>query len=362
MTENQMTEQLAEANSADRARAKADILGNLNGKQKAAILMLAIGREKSAPLFKSLHEDEVRDISAAMSELGPVKALTVEAVCEEFNRNFEISDGIIGNYETTEEILRKALPADVVERLMEDLRGPSGRSVWDKMSNMPEVTLSNYLRNEQPQIVAVILNNLPPVHVAKIISLFPQDFAIDVIYRMLHVTSVNKDVLDCLETTLRKELVSTFGRSSKRDSYAFVAEIYNNFDRKTESVLTEMLGERDQDDMEKVNKLKFTFDDIKRLTHPDMMRVVNAVNKDPEGRAKLALALKGVKPEIRDLFLACMAKRAGAMLLEEVANLGPVRMKDVEAAQFFVINIIKDLASEGEVDLAPGSSDDELVD
>lgn len=338
------------------------LLNSITGKQKAAILMLAVGQEKSAAIFKSLHEDEIRDISVAMSQLGMVKADLVEAVLADFSRNFEVSDGIVGTYETTEEYLKRVgVPSDLVEKIMEDIRGPSGRSVWEKMANMPETALANYLRNEQPQTVAVILSYLPPAYVSRVLTQFSEDFAMDVIMRILHMSSVSRDVLESLENTLRRDLVSTFGRSTKRDSYAFVAEVFNNFDRKTETTLTEILGQRNHDDMEKVNKLKFTFDDIKRLVHEDMMRVMNAINKDPDAKAKLPLALKGSSKDIKKIFLDCMSKRAGGILDDEIANIGPVRMKDAESAQIYIISIIKDLSNDGEIDISPNSSDDELI-
>ncbi|MXV36002.1 MULTISPECIES: flagellar motor switch protein FliG [unclassified Saccharibacter] len=334
---------------------------SLTGKQKAAILMLAIGQERSSAILKALQEDEVRDISMAMSSLGMVKAETVEAVCHEFSRSSNVSDGLVGGLETTEEYLRRALPAEEVEKIMEDIRGPSGRNVWTKMGNMPETALANYLRGEQPQTVAVILSYIAPSHVARVLTLFPEDFATDIIVRMLHMTPVSRDVLESLETTLRRELISAFGRSTKRDSYAFVAEVYNNFDRKTEASLTERLGERSVDDMEKVNKLKFTFDDIKRLTPDDMMTVVAAINRDGEAKSKMPLALKGANPNIRKLFFDCMSKRSSGILADEISGLGAVRMRDAEAAQMSLISFIKDLANDGEIDLSPSSGDDEII-
>lgn len=333
----------------------------LTGKQKAAILMLAIGQERSSAILKSLQEHEVRDISVAMSSLGAVKAEVVEAVCNEFSRSVEVPEGLVGSYETTEEYLRRALPAEMVEQIMEDIRGPSGRSVWAKMGNMPETALANYLRNEQPQTVAVILSYIAPAHVARVLTLFPEEFATDIIVRMLHMTPVSREVLESLETTLRRELITAFGRSTKRDSYAFVAEVYNNFDRKTEATLTEQLGTRSIEDMEKVNKLKFTFDDLKRLTPDDMMTVVAAINRDGDMKSKLPLALKGANPNIRKLFFDCMSKRSAGILTDEISGLGAVRMRDAETAQMELINYIKELANDGEVDLSPGGADDEII-
>ncbi len=337
------------------------LLSTINGSAKAAILMLVIGQERAANIFKALREDEVLDISKAMSTLGVVGAKLVEAVCHEFSEKCGSSEGFIGSFETTEGYLKRALPADVVEKIMEDIRGPSGRSVWAKMGNMPEAALANYLRNEQPQTVAVILSYMSPPHVARVLSLFPNDFATDVIMRILHMTPVSKDVLESLETTLRKELITAFGRSAKRDSYAFVAEVYNNFDRKTEATLTEQLGQRNQEDMEKVNKLKFTFDDIQRLSRDDMMRVVSAINKNGELKSRLPLALKAANPAIREIFFNCVSKRAAGIMADEIQGLGAVRLRDAEAAQMELIALIKGLANDGEIDISPSSAEEEII-
>ncbi|MCT6838518.1 MAG: flagellar motor switch protein FliG [Bifidobacteriales bacterium] len=341
--------------------ARPGLIAAMKGSEKAAILMLALGQERSARIFRSLQEDEVRDISKAMSVLGIVQADRVEAVCNEFAEKYSSADGFVGSYETTEDYLKRALPAEVVEKIMEDIRGPSGRSVWAKMGNMPEATLANYLRNEQPQTVAVILSYIAPAHVARVLTLFPEEFATDVIMRILHMSPVSKDVLESLEMTLRKELIMAFGRSTKRDSYAFVAEVYNNFDRKTEASLTEKLGLLSEEDMEKVNQLKFTFDDIKRLTPDDMMRVMAAINRDGEAKSRLPLALKAANQTVRELFFKCMSKRAASLLEDEIRGMGAVRLRDAEAAQMELIVLIKGLANDGEIDISPSSSEDEII-
>ncbi|MBB2158615.1 flagellar motor switch protein FliG [Gluconacetobacter sacchari] len=336
--------------------AQAPLAPHLTGKQKAAVLMLAVGRDKAAKLLKMLHEDEIRDISIAMAGLGLVKAETVESVCREFTKNFESPDGLVGTYETTEEFLRRALPADQVEKIMDEIRGPAGRTMWDKLGNVQETVLASYLRSEYPQTAAVILTRLQPAHAARVLALLPDDYATDVMMRILHMETVQRDVLDSVEATLRSEFIATLGRSTRRDSYELLAEVFNNFDRKTESRLMESMDRRNHDDMEKVKALMFTFEDIKRLPHESLMRIVNEIDRE-----KLPLALKGASDTIRKLFLQCMSKRAGSMLIEEIAALGPVRVKDVEAAQVEIVATIKNLANVGEIDLTDSAGNDEII-
>ncbi len=344
-----------EAASKFMAPAPSQVL-HLTGKQKAAILMLAVGRDKAAKLLKLLHEDEIRDISVAMASLGIVRAEAVESVCREFTKNFESPDGLVGTYETTEEFLRRALPPDQVEKIMDEIRGPAGRTMWDKLGNVQETVLANYLRSEYPQTAAVILTRLQPAHAARVLTLLPEDYATDVMMRILHMETVQRDVLDSVEATLRSEFISTLGRSTRRDSFELLAEVFNNFDRKTEARLMESMDKRNHDDMEKVKALMFTFEDIKRLPRESLMRIVNEIDRE-----KLPLALKGASDTIRKLFLQCMSKRAGSMLLEEVASLGPVRVKDVEAAQTEIVLTIKNLANAGEIDLTESGGNDEII-
>ncbi|GBQ79960.1 flagellar motor switch protein G [Gluconacetobacter johannae DSM 13595] len=332
------------------------VTAHLSGRQKAAILMLAVGREKSSRLLKMLHEDEIRDISVTMAGLGLVRADLVESVCHEFTRNFESADGLVGTYETTEEMLRKALPEDQVAKIMDEIRGPAGRTMWDKLGNVQESVLANYLRNEYPQTAAVILSRLQPAHAARIFALLPEDYATDVMMRVLHMETVQRDVLDSVEATLRSEFMSSLGRSAKRNSYELLAEVFNNFDRKTETRLMASMDKRNHDDMEKVKALMFTFEDIKRLPHESLMRIVNEIDRD-----KLPLALKGASETVRKMFLQCMSKRAGSILLEEIEALGPVRVRDADAAQTDIVGTIKNMANAGEIDLTESGGNDEII-
>ncbi|WP_025885184.1 flagellar motor switch protein FliG [Asaia prunellae] len=328
----------------------------LTGKQKAAILFMTIGRERSAELMRALHEDEIREISIAMAGLGVVRAEMVETVCREFVENFESGEGLVGTFETTEAFLRKTLDAEQVEKIMDEIRGPAGRNMWDKLGNVQESILANYLRSEYPQTAAVIVSRLQPAHAARVLALLPEDYATDVMMRILHMETVQREVIESVEATLRSEFISTLGRSSKRDSYELLAEVFNNFDRKTETRFTELMDKENHDDMEKVKALMFTFEDISRLSLEALMRVVNEIDRE-----RLPLALKGASDSERKLFLQCMSKRAGNILIEEIASLGPVRVKDVEAAQAEIVLTIKNLANAGEIDLNDTAGGEEFI-
>ena len=210
---------------------RSDDYRSLNGPQKAAILMLALGEEQCARLFGMMHEDEIKEISSAMAQLGSVRADVVERLCVEFADNIGGSGHLVGTYESTERLLSKVLPRDRAQQIMEEIRGPAGRTMWDKLGNVNEAVLANYLKNEYPQTVAVVLSKVRPEHAARVLALLPDAFAMEVVMRMLRMESVQKDVLDGVERTLRAEFMSNLARSSRRDAHEMMADIFNNLDR-----------------------------------------------------------------------------------------------------------------------------------
>jgi flagellar motor switch protein FliG len=185
--------------------------------------------------------------------------------------------------------------------------------------------------------------------------LLPDPFAMEVVMRMLRMETVQKEVLDGVERTLRAEFMSNLARSARRDSHELMAEIFNNLDRASETRFVNGLEERNRESAEKIKALMFTFDDLQRLAGPAVQTLLRSVEKD-----KLPIALKGASDKIKDLFLSNMSERAGKMLRDDIAALGPVRLRDVDEAQAAIVLLAKDLAAQGQLEIG-GSSDDEVV-
>ncbi len=268
-------------------RAKPDD-GSLTGPQKAAVLMLALGEEQSSRLFGMMHEDEIKEVSSAMAQLGTVRAEMVERLCVEFGESMGGAGNLVGSFESTERLLQRALPRDRATQIMEEIRGPAGRTMWDKLGNVHEAVLANYLKNEYPQTVAVVLSKVRPDHAARVLTLLPDGFSIEVVMRMLRMESVQKDVLDGVERTLRAEFMSNLARATRRDAHEMMAEIFNNLDRASETRFVAALEERNRESADRIKALMFTFDDLRRLSSAAMQGLLRAVEKD-----KLPLALKG---------------------------------------------------------------------
>lgn len=328
----------------------------LTGPQKAAIFMLAMGADDAASLWEMFDDDEIRELSQIMSTLGTIQAGTVEKLLVEFASKMSGTGALIGSYESTERLLSKFLPEDRVNSVMDEIRGPAGRTMWEKLGNVNEQVLASYLKNEYPQTVAVVLSKVRPEHAARVLAHLPEDFALEVVTRMLRMESVQKDILDKVEQTLRAEFMSNLSRTNRRDAHELMAEIFNNFDRQTEGRFLAALEERSRDSAEKIKALMFTFEDLGKLDPGSVQTLLRAVDKN-----KLAIALKGASDTLRDLFFANMSERAGKILREDMELMGPVRLKDVDESQMTMVNIAKDLAQKGEIMIAQNNDEDELI-
>lgn len=327
----------------------------LTGPQKAATLMLALGEDHASRLFARMHEDEIRDISAAMANLGPVPANAVEDLCRDFADALGQTGSLMGSWETTERMLLRTLPKERVTQIMEEIRGPAGRTMWDKLGNVNEALLANYLKNEYPQTVSVVLSKVKPDHAARVLTLLPESFAMEVVMRMLRMDTVQKEALEGVERTLKSEFMSNLARAQRRDPHEMMAEIFNNLDRQSESRILAALEERSREAAERIRGLMFTFDDLLKLDGAGAQVLMRSVDK-----TQLALALKGASDQIRDLFLRNMSDRAAKILKDDIAGLGPVRLRDVDEAQAAIVITAKDLATQGEITLQD-SRDEEMI-
>jgi flagellar motor switch protein FliG len=328
----------------------------LTGPERAAILLLALGEQFGGKIWKLLDDDELRILSATMANLGMVEAATVENLILDFVSQLSASGAVMGNYDATEQLLKQYLPGERVSVIMDEIRGPAGRNMWEKLSNVQEQVLANYLKNEYPQTVAVVLSKLRAEHAARVLSILPEDFALDVVNRMLRMESVQKDVLERVEQTLRTEFMSNLSQTRRRDAHESMAEIFNNFDRQTETRFIAALEENNREAAERIKTLMFTFDDLMKLDAASAQTLMRHVDKD-----KLAIALKGANEAVRGFFFGNMSTRAAKMLVDDMQAMGPIRLRDVDEAQTMLVNLAKDLAAKGEIMITKNRGDDELV-
>jgi flagellar motor switch protein FliG len=328
----------------------------LKGPERAAVLMLALGEQYGGPIFSMLDDDELREISIVMSSLGMVEANEVEQLLLEFVSHMSASGGLLGNYDSAERLLQQYLPKERVGGIMDEIRGPAGRNMWEKLANVQEEVLANYLKNEYPQTVAVVLSKLRPEHAARVLSILPEDFALDVVTRMLKMESVQKEVIERVEQTLRTEFMSNLSQTRRRDLHEVMAEIFNNFDRQTETRFITALEEENREAAERIKALMFTFDDLIKLDSASAQTLMRNIDKD-----KLAVALKGANETVRQFFFSSMSTRAAKMLVDDMQAMGAVRLRDVDEAQTLLVNTAKELAAKGEILISKSRGDEELI-
>lgn len=330
---------------------------SLNGIEKTAIFMLAIGEEQTTKLLTQMDDDEIFEISQTMAILGKVSPEIVEDLLMDFANQMSGTNTLIGSYNSTERFLQNTgLPNDRINAIMEEIRGPAGRTMWEKLGNVNEDTLATFLQKEYPQTVAVILSKVTPDHAARVLTKFPEEFALEVVNRMLKTEAIQKEVLEQIEHTLRTEFMTNLARTQRRDSHELVADIFNNMDRTAETKFLDELEKDTPEAAERIRSLMFTFEDLMRLDASGIQAVIRAVDKE-----RLPVALKGATETMRDLFFNNMSERASKIMKEDMAAMGPVRLRDVEEGQQYIVNVTKELEAKGEIVIASGGDDDEMI-
>ena len=340
----------------DNAHPQMPAPGTRTRARDAAILMLAVGEEHAAKIFSLMEEHEIRDISREMSFLGQVPSEEVERVLVEFATSVSGGGGLTGSWQHTERLLKTFMDEERVSEIMEEMRGPAGRTMWEKLDNVSEDILANYIRNEYPQTAAVILSKIKSLHAARVLSVLPQDFAFEVMERMLVMDNVPREIISTVEQTLRNEFMRNLSAKSKRDSHEMLAEVFNNFDRTNEAKFMEMLQKYSPKDADRVRSLMFTFEDLLKADDKGIQALMRDVEKD-----KVALALKGASEDLKKLFFKNMSERASKIMQEDMQAMGPVRVKDVDDAQQAVITVAKKLIDDGQLVIPEEGGEDEFI-
>lgn len=334
-----------------------DDFRTLSGPEKAAIFLLSLSETHTAQLFEIMDDDEILELSQIMSSLGKIGPSVVERLFVDFAEQMSSSNTLVGSHDSTERMLSKSgLSQDKISNIMEEIRGPAGRTMWEKLGNVNEEILATFLQKEYPQTVAVVLSKVASEHAARVLAILPDGFALEVINRMLKMETVQKEILEEVEKTLRKEFMTNLSRTQRRDSHELMAEIFNNMERAVESRFMEDLEKDTPEAAEKIRSLMFTFDDLSVLDAASMQTIIRAIDKE-----KLPIALKGASDTLQELFFSNMSERAAKIMKEDMAAMGPVRLKDVEESQQYIVTVTKDLEGRGEVIISSGTQEDEMV-
>jgi flagellar motor switch protein FliG len=312
--------------------------------EKVAIIMMVLDEDRGHRIFAKLEEDEIRRISRAMANLGRADVEVVERTILEFRNEVGRTGNIFGTVESTERMLRRMLPTDKVEEIMDEIKGPEGKNMWEKLSNISPEVLSSYLRNEYPQTAAVILAKLPAQHSARVLRLLPDPLTAEISVRLVRMDAIQRSVLTDIEETLKREFITNLGRSYERDSSAIMAELLNRADKDLVERVMRTLEDKEPQAAARIRRIMFTFEDLARVDRSTFGVLIAECPAD-----RLPIALSGATPAVQDLFLSNMSERAANMLREELQALPAQRRKTIDDAQADIIAIAKRLSDEGRI-------------
>lgn len=324
-------------------------------KQKAALVIVALGIDNASEILKHFDEHEAEDISIEIARLQNIPVETLSSVIEEFYEMMMANSYIVqGGIDYTREILEKAWGMRKAEDVLKKVEAATEVSVFALLQTADDKQLLNFLQNEHPQTAALILANLKPQQAASILSELPEDYQYEIAYRVATMEKTAPELIEDIESVLREQLGGIFGGNlSKTGGVESVAGILNSVSRTAEKNILTNLRERDANLANEINDLMFIFEDIVKLSASVIQRILKEVDSK-----SLALALKATSGDLREKVFQNMSERAAAMLKEELEYLGPVRLKDVESAQKSILETARLLEDQGEIVLSRGEEEE----
>jgi flagellar motor switch protein FliG len=330
----------------------------LSGKQKAAILLISLGPDVSAQIYKHLSEDEIEKLTLEISSVKKVDSRAKEDILEEFHQialaQDYITQGGIGYAKT---ILEKALGSEQAAAIINRLTSALQVRPFDFARKADPAQILNFIQGEHPQTIALILSYLEPAQAGQILSELPQEMQADVARRIAIMDSTSPDIINEVEQVLERKLSATVTQDyTQTGGIESVVEVLNGVDRSTERTILEALEIQDPELAEEIKKRMFVFEDIVTLDSRAIQRVIRDVEN-----ADLMLSLKVSSEEVREIVFKNMSSRMAETFREEMEFMGPVRLRDVEEAQSRIVAVIRKLEEAGEIVIARGGGDDIIV-
>ncbi len=328
-------------------------VGKLTGPKKAAILLLALGEEGASEVMKNLDESEIQQVGYYMTRFSDIEPEELDIVLEEFYRNSVLQEegvNVNANPDFVRNALVQALGADKAKELEGNLRSGNEEGGLDALRYVDPVMISNYVRGEHPQTIALIISYLTNVdQAATVLRSLPENVQADVMYRMAVIDTIPPGVVSEMNEVLYEEMKAVGSMVTKVGGVAPVAEILNAVDKATETRILATIEESNPELAESIRELMFTFEDLSLIDSKQMQTVLKDVDQ-----ADMVLALKTASDSVRELIFSSMSSRAAEMVRDDLENLGPVKVSDVEAAQQKIIKVVKKLEEEGKIVIAGG--------
>ena len=333
-------------------------LPKLSGEQKAAILLISLGPEISSDVFKELKEEHVEQVALQIANLKKVSPPERDAVMEETYQLSMAEEYIsAGGVDYAREVLEKALGEQKAIEIINRLQGALQMTPFDFIKRTDPQQLLNFIQNEHPQTISLILAHLNSEHAATILSALPSEIQVDVAQRIAVMERATPDIIMEIEKVLERNIASVFTQEmTAAGGVRSVAEMLNRVDRSTEKAIMEKLEETNPDLADEIKRLMFVFDDLLLIDDRSIQRILREVDQKD-----LILALKGAGEEVKGKILKNMSQRARALILEEMEVMGPTRLKNTEEAQQKIVNTIRQLEEMGEIVVSRGGEEEVFV-
>ncbi|WP_339170357.1 flagellar motor switch protein FliG [Anoxybacillus sp. FSL W8-1294] len=332
--------------------------GELTGKQKAAILLISLGPDVSASVYKHLSEEEIEKLTLEISNVRQVDAEKKETILEEFHQIALAQDYISqGGIAYAKQVLEKALGPEQAMNIINRLTSALQVRPFDFARKADPAQILNFLQNEHPQTIALVLSYLEPEQAGQILSALPQEMQADVARRIALMDRTSPEIINEVEQVLERKLSTTVVQDyTQTGGIEAVVEVLNGVDRATERAILDALEIQDPELAEEIKKRMFVFEDIVTLDNRAIQRVIREVDN-----ADLLLALKVSSDEVKEVIFRNMSSRMAETFKEEMEFMGPVRLRDVEEAQSRIVAVIRRLEEAGEIVVARGGGDDIIV-
>jgi len=332
-------------------------VGKMTGPKKAAILLLALGEDAAADVMKNLEEAEIQQVGYYMSRFTDVSPEELDIVLEEFYRKSVMADegvNISSSPDFVKNALTKALGADRAKELSDNLGAGEEEAGLEALRYAEPIMIANYIRTEHPQTIALILSYLKNAEQSSaVLRDLPESLQADILYRMAVIESIPPGVISEMNEVLTEEMKTAGSMATSVGGVEPVAEILNSVDKATETRILSSIEETNPDLAEQIRELMFTFEDMALIDAKQMQLVMKDVDQ-----ADMVLALKTASDAVKELIFSSMSSRAAEMVRDDLENLGPAKISDVEAAQQKIIKVVKKLEEAGTIIIAGAGGGD----
>ncbi len=328
-----------------------------SGPEKAAIFMVSVGDDAASEIIKRLELMEIQKITKYMDQLPTIEKEDSENILKDFNSNFSKVGLVVKGDDYVKNLIAKSLDPDKAKKILDNLHGPIEEEGLQTLKWLDPHIIADFVKNEHPQTIALILGHLEPMSAAVVIGLLPSSIRSQVVFRLSKLERVPPGVIKDLDEVLQEQLKSTGSTQSKLvGGVRIVADILNNMDKSIEEPILADIEKLDKEEAEKIRELMFTFDDLASVDDKSMQLILREVSHD-----QIVLALKTASDELRTKILANVSKRAQEMINDDLEAMGPKKLSEVEKVQHEILKVARRLEDEGKISLAVKSESEKLV-